>query len=169
MKNIVFDIPKGFEIDKNKSTKDKIILKYREKTFVNLGLPSGNLWASENEDEYYTYEDAVKQFGENLPTIVDYAELIHYCKWEWDKKLKAMIVTGSNNNYIVLKTEGCRRYDGSGALSDVGDSGYYWSASPYPSNSNYAYYLNFYCGNVHPARSIYRGNGYSVHCVKRIK
>ena len=58
------------------------------------------------------------------------------------------------------------RYLDSGALYNVGSSGYYWSASPYPSSSYYAYYLNFYNGYVYPALNYNRGNGYSVRCVR---
>lgn len=55
----------------------------------------------------------------------------------------------------------------SGALNVVGEYGYCWSASPYPSYSNYAYHLYFdYNGNVHPANNHYRANGFSVRCVR---
>ena len=60
---------------------------------------------------------------------------------------------------------GCR-YHGSGALSNVGSLGYYWSASPNPSSSYYAYYLYFYNGNVYPASNYLRSYGYSVRCVR---
>ena len=59
------------------------------------------------------------------------------------------------------------RYDGSGALYNVGSDGCYWSASPNPSNPNDAYYLFFYYnGDVHPANGYNRGSGYSVRCVR---
>lgn len=48
----------------------------------------------------------------------------------------------------------------------VGSYGYYCSASPNPSNSNNAYYLNFYSGLCYPASSNNRVNGQSVRCVK---
>ena len=60
---------------------------------------------------------------------------------------------------------GYRNHD-SGALSNVGSRGYYWSASPYPSNSYYAYCLYFYYGYVHPANYGNRGYGQSVRCVR---
>ena len=61
---------------------------------------------------------------------------------------------------------GFRNY-GSGALNGVGESGYCWSASPGPSSSSNAYYLHFYYGgNVYPASSNGRSNGYSVRCVR---
>ena len=58
------------------------------------------------------------------------------------------------------------RYDDSGALYYVGSNGYYWSASPTPSSSYYAYYLRFSNGNVYPAHYSNRSHGYSVRCVR---
>ena len=60
---------------------------------------------------------------------------------------------------------GYRSFD-SGALNDVGSHGYYWSASPTPSSSSYAYYLYFFNGNVYPAYYSNRGLGQSVRCVR---
>ncbi len=61
---------------------------------------------------------------------------------------------------------GYRSYD-SGSLNYVGEYGYCWSASPYPSNPGSAYDLNFYYhGSVSPASSYNRGYGYSVRCVR---
>ena len=165
MKTIEFEIPKGFEIDKEKTTKSKIILKYIEKQFVDLGLPSGTLWANKTEEGYYTYDEAIEKFQDSLPTIVDFAELVQYCKWKWQEK--GMLVTGPNGNSITLPALGYRNSD-SGALYSVGSYGYCWSASPYPSISDFAYYLYFSnYGDVIPANSSNRGDGYSVRCIKR--
>ena len=60
---------------------------------------------------------------------------------------------------------GCRSH-GSGALGSVGSYGYYWSASPYPSNSYYAYSLYFNNGYVNPALYNDRSYGSSVRCVR---
>lgn len=61
---------------------------------------------------------------------------------------------------------GYRSYD-SGSSYNVGDIGYCWSASPNPSNTLNAYYLNFYYGGgVNPALLNYRGCGFSVRCVR---
>ena len=58
------------------------------------------------------------------------------------------------------------RYSDSGALNNVGSRGYYWSASPYPSNSSNAYGLYFTNGDVYPASNSHRSNGCSVRCVR---
>ena len=50
-----------------------------QKTWVDMGLPSGTLWASEPEDGYFTYTEAVEQFGRNLPTKWQWEELLHSC------------------------------------------------------------------------------------------
>ena len=61
---------------------------------------------------------------------------------------------------------GCRGFD-SGSLNDVGELGCCWSASPLPSDTSYAYYLNFdYLGLVYPAHHNHRGRGCSVRCVR---
>lgn len=55
----------------------------------------------------------------------------------------------------------------SGSLSAVGDNGYCWSASPDPSDTNYAHDLFFHStGSVTPAYRSDRSLGHSVRCVK---
>ena len=161
MKTVEIEIPIGYGIDKEKSTFEKIEVKNE---WVDLGLPSGNLWKSINEDGYFTYNDAVKKFEDNLPTIVDFAELAHYCKWKW-LKLKGMVVTGPNKNQIFFPAVGCRNIN-SKTLFNVGSYGYYWSISPHLNNGDYAYSLIFHFGNVNPVLSNDRGFGQSVRCVK---
>lgn len=136
----------------------------KENQWVDLGLPSGNLWKSVNEDGYFTYNDAVEKFKDNLPTIVDFAELVQYCKWKWSKKLKGMVITGSNKNQITFPAAGFRSSD-SGSLY-VGEIGFCWSTFPLPSKSSEAYGMSFSARYVYPADIYYRGNLFSVRCVK---
>ena len=58
------------------------------------------------------------------------------------------------------------RSSDSGAVNNVGSYGCYWSASPNPSGSGYAYYLDFHNGSVYPASNYHRSYGYSVRCVR---
>lgn len=123
--------------------------------FIDLGLPSGILWTNENEDANYTYDEAVEQFGDNLPTIVDFAELVHYCKWAYDPIRKGMVITGPNNNSIFLPAKG--------KLAS------YWSVSLYPIEDNHAYGIFFdYNSFLGLGQIIIRTASCSVRCVKRI-
>ena len=95
-------------------------------TYIDLGLPSGRLWASENAEGYFTYDDAKEKFGELLPEPEAFQELWEECQWLWDVKKKGMIVVGPNKNTIFLPAYGYRSFASCG-LSNVGLSGLYWS------------------------------------------
>ena len=48
MKTVKIEIPIGYEIDKEKSTFEKIVFKKIKSEWVDLGLPSGLIWADRN-------------------------------------------------------------------------------------------------------------------------
>ena len=110
----------------------------QESYYVDLGLPSGTLWKSKNEKGvYYTYDEAVSQFGDRLPTYEQFEELKAFCTWTWNGK--GYVVKGDNGNSIVLQAAG-----GSNCYGDVdyiGTNGYYWSSTPRDSDD--ALYLSF--------------------------
>ena len=115
----------------------------QESDYVDLGLPSGTLWKSKNEKGmYYTYDGAVSQFGDKLPTREQFAELQACCTWTWNGK--GYVVKGENGNSIVLQAAGERGCDGD--VGGVGQRGYYWSSTP--SGSGRAWRLGFYFGVV---------------------
>jgi hypothetical protein len=62
---------------------------------------------------------------------------------------------------IVLPAAGNRNT--SGAVTNQGTNGNYWSATP---NSTNAYNLNFNSTNVNPANNNNRSNGRAVRCVR---
>ncbi len=37
--------------------------------YIDLGLPSGTLWATENEEGYFTFDEAVEKYGDSLPKL----------------------------------------------------------------------------------------------------
>ena len=135
--------------------------------FIDLGLPSGKLWATENfKDEngneaYYTFDDAVQTFGENLPSREDWKELFNICSYKWNKKKKGYDVTGPNSNSIFLPAAG---YRSDVSMKYIGSDGYYWSSSVYDENG--AYCVNFYSGNLNPQNNGYRFVGFSVRLVR---
>ena len=112
---------------------------------VDLGLPSGTLWKNSNEGgDYtrYTYDEAVRKFGNKLPTKDQFVELKNECEWTWTGN--GYKVTGPNGNSIILSAAGIRYCDG--GVGRVGSYGAYWSSTP--DNSSYAWDLDFDSGEV---------------------
>lgn len=127
--------------------------------YVDLGLPSGTLWKSTNEKGgFRTYDEAIAQFGSNLPTMEQFQELKGMCDWQWENK--GYKVTGPNGNSIFLPAAGFRSCDGS--VGGVGSSGGYWSSTS--GDSEYAWSLYFYSGGV-GVDSSQRCGGQSVRLV----
>lgn len=110
--------------------------------FIDLGLPSGTKWANSNETGFYTYEEAVSQFGERLPTKEQWQELKGECQWTWTGN--GYKVVGPNGNSIVLPAVGYRSCCGS--VGHVGSYGSYWSSTPYGSGD--AWILLFNSGDA---------------------
>ena len=133
--------------------------------FMDLGLPSGLLWAEKQEEGYYTHEEAVKKYGEALPQPEEFVERWRVCKWDWNKERKGYTVTGPNGNSIFLAASGYR-YRASGDLNGVGSYGYYWSAAQ--NSADGAYGLRFTSGGVYPLYGSNRAYGFSVLPVRRI-
>lgn len=132
----------------------------KENQWIDLGLPSGNLWKSVNEDGYFTYNDAVEKFKDNLPTIVDFAELIHYCKWEWSEEKKGMVVIGPNKNNIFMKALGRRLGK---TITNVGFCGDFRSISL---SEKITYNLFFDHSSFVNISSRYPEEEFCVYCVK---
>lgn len=98
-----------------------------------------------------------------MPSKTEFEELLSKCTWTWTTQggHNGYKVTGSNGNSIFLPAAGYR--DGS-SLYDAGSYGYYWSSSPYESNSQYAYYLSFGSG-IH---DVYWYSRYRGHAVRPV-
>lgn len=106
--------------------------------YIDLGLPSGTLWAEENEGGYYNFDEAVEKYGDSLPTREQFEELISQCKWEWTGN--GYKVTGPNGNYIVLPAAGylfC-----SGFVGRVGSYCRYWSSTPVDSYDAWEFWFD---------------------------
>jgi len=104
--------------------------------YVDLGLPSGTLWKDQNEESgFLTYNLAVSQYGDNLPTKEQMEELRNSCEWTWNGK--GYKVVGPSGEFIVLPALGyldCNRESrGMGldpnATGDYMFTGSYWSSS----------------------------------------
>ena len=96
-----------------------------ENIFVDLGLPSGTLWRSGNEEGLVNFNTAKKKYKKNLPSVKQWKELKKYCVWKWTDT--GYLVTGPNGTSIFLPAEGYRNY--SGNIGKVGTFGNYWSST----------------------------------------
>lgn len=132
--------------------------------YVDLGLPSGKLWATENvngDEDHFAFDEAVKTFGKNLPSKEDWKELFDNCSYKWNKKKKGFDITGSNGNSIFLPAAG---YRSGVSVYYVGSYGYYWSSSVL--DMNYACCVLFYGGYLYPQNYKSRCYGFSVRLVR---
>jgi hypothetical protein len=122
--------------------------------YVDLGLPSGTLWATHNfclrKRRHFTHSQAVEIARDlhcELPSKENFEELINLCKWKWMNlfgKVTGYKVTGPNGNYIFLPAAGyC--YCTSLRLRLSGFDGFYWSATR--STNSAAYCLDFHSNN----------------------
>lgn len=138
------------------TTKAKVV----PKGYVDLGLPSGTLWKDRNESGFYDYDEAVRSFGNKLPTWAQLEELKDACTWSWTGS--GYNVTGPNGNKIYLPAAGCRDCDGN--VFDVGAyDGYYGSSTP--SDSESVWCLFFYSSGV----SMYYGRRCSGRSVRLVQ
>ncbi|MBR4988536.1 MAG: DUF1566 domain-containing protein [Bacteroidaceae bacterium] len=111
------------------------------------------------------YDAARANWGGNwrMPTLAEIKELYRNCSWKWTTQngVNGYRVTGPNGNSIFVPAAGYRY----GTSPDnEGYCSYYWSSTPYESDSNYAYYLGFDGSNYFWHYS-YRHIGQSVRPV----
>ena len=135
--------------------------------FVNLGLPSGKLWATENvkdkngDEAFFSFDDSVNAFGKNLPSKKDWKELFDNSSYSWNEERKGYDVIGPNGNSIFLPAAGYRSGVG---MYLVGNYGYYWSSSVCDENG--AYLACFCSDRLKPQNYDSRCLGFSVRLVR---
>jgi hypothetical protein len=109
--------------------------------FVDLGLPSGTLWKGQNEaGGLYTYDQAMANYGNALPTKEQFEELKEKCTWIWIGD--GYVVKGKNGNSIFMPEAGYRRC----YVSNTYGGGFYWSSTP--KGSEHAWSMWFTSGDV---------------------
>lgn len=75
--------------------------------YIDLGLPSGTLWAIENEPWYYDYNTAVEQFGNSLPSINQYKELYNYATARYlNLDNNSLVLTFINGKQLTFQAHG---------------------------------------------------------------
>lgn len=131
--------------------------------YVDLGLPSGKLWAKTNlgstsETGYGNYVDwyendiVTESWGSDwgTPSYSDYEELINTCSWTWSTKngVNGYIVEGINGNSIFFPAAGFRIMNG--PLQMEGEGIYYWTNSLLPTDASFAYMLSGSSSSITP-------------------
>ena len=146
MKDLAQKLAKKISITTDSTNKNNT-----QPEYVDLGLPSGTLWKTKNEKGmYYSFESARSQFGSQLPTREQWAELQAFCTWIWNGK--GYIVKGDNGNSITLTAAGYRGGN-TGSVYKIGACGYYWSSTcKYSYNYDY-YYLCYFESDMIEVRS----------------
>ena len=128
--------------------------------YVDMGLPSGTLWKTTNEDYLYDYDEAESTFGERLPSKWQFEELMNHCTWEWHGT--GYFVTGPNGGAIELPAAGA--IDCGGESEPKGKVGGYWTQDYYE-NSGETTILGFE-SDYTITRNIYPCYSLSVRLVK---
>ena len=154
----------------------------KAKTIILPGMPHLE-WMTENlsghggteidGETYYTYDEAVeavKQLGDGwrLPTQGEMVDLDDLGS-TWDDERKGRWFGGNHatdhEGSLFLEATGYRRVS-TGALTNVGTLGYYWSSSSYCAGNIHAGSLYFNSGYVYPLYWSYRAYAFSVRCVR---
>ena len=130
-------------------------------TYIDLGLSSGTKWKISDEKNpndvehgYFTYSESIAKFGNKLPTLEQWMELINECDWSGTK------VIGPNGGSIRLTAVGYRNCKGSVLM---GQFGHYWSYTP--SGEGKAWFLNI-CPTSRSMQDISQCFGQSVRLVQ---
>ena len=131
-----------------------------------------------DKDEYgclYTFADAQKicPSGWHLPTYSDFDTLLNYVSAHRKSNSNFLALIAKSTAWTDYKDLGGDDF-GFGALpagyygggyDDFGSSAYFWSATEYENNANYAYYLDLGYGNAYVS-SYNEDYAFSVRCLK---
>ena len=145
--------------------------------YVDLGLPSGTLWATcnvgadtpEDYGDYFAWGEtdaAAANWGNGwrMPTKEEWQELYQNTTVTWTTQngVNGSRFTASNGNSLFLPAAG---YRWGGELYYVGIYGFFWSSSLYAGNPDDAWYLRFGGAGVTYVGYCNRDYGFSVRPV----
>jgi formylglycine-generating enzyme required for sulfatase activity len=131
---------------------DDTVTPSEDEEYVDLGLPSGILWATKNigamsPEDYGDYfeisnewisdcwanrpEGLQETYGNNWPSKKELEELVNECTWTWTTRnsVNGYKVTGPNGKSIFLPAAGQYYYEDLDTLTGVGSACEYWSGT----------------------------------------
>ncbi|MBO7141477.1 MAG: leucine-rich repeat protein [Prevotella sp.] len=169
----VIDIMSGKVVEPEPKPEEIIVYKAcpdgNHPHWIDLGLPSGTVWACCNEGAsspeeyggYYTFDEAQAY---NPPSMDQIEELLNNTTSEWITQNGGVgrKFTGSNGGAVFLPAAG---HVQSGEFYNGGILGYYWSSKP--NGSAYAYGLSFGSGGTSIFSWDSRNLGRSVRPVRK--
>ena len=158
-----------FPIDTNLNVKGDIV--YQTFTtmpegYVDLGLPSGTLWKYHNEPSLWNdYEDAIVEFGDAIPSLSQWEELINNCTWTYDAEQGSYIIEGANG-YTISMSCGGYRYCGGSSGHPSSTEGWYWTSTSTDEDKAYAAFFKHYdtYDNI-TTDEMPKCQGFSVHLI----
>lgn len=130
--------------------------------YVDLGLRSGTLWKTTDEDGFYEFEEATDQYGRGVPNQQEWEELRSQCDWTWTGA--GYNVVGPSGRTIYFSTGGFRGC--SGKVVGAGERGDYWTSDAVEGGK--AWFFDFGPGRAGLVVDK-RCNGLSVRLVVRKK
>ena len=140
----------------------KITFNLEAFTFIDLGLQSSRLWATENAPDHYTFSEAVETFGTLLPSSPAMVELFKECECIWNDEKKGLDITGPNGNTIFLPAAGYTRLSPDVKAKNI--EGDYWTRTLHGQTN--AYNLLFSADDLYPLFDNRRRYGFSVRLCK---
>lgn len=133
-------------------------------------------YSSSTTDIQGTSDDTAKNlWGDNwqMPTETDYENLLANCDVAWTTQngRYGRLYTGKgdySSNSVFFPAAGVYEYYDN-YVSGVNANGFYWSSTPYESDSQYAYKLYFITGVQKTSSKFYRAYGCSVRAILKEK
>ena len=114
------------EVEKKKISESRAYLKAHG--YVDLGLPSGTVWKSENERGFYERRNRGQIM--NLPSSNQWRELLDKCNWSWSWFRGGFKIVGPNGASIFLPASGIFELDdGKSTIYSRGSQGEYLSST----------------------------------------
>jgi len=153
---------------KDREKEIPVDLRDNKTEFVDLGLPSGTMWAKEFEHNgdkvyYLPYCDASTL---SLPTEEQWNELLSFCRWEFtyvNNYSRKYDCIGPNGKVITFNSYGFHKVDG---IREQGAHIYFWLKDPSEEPDKKLVYMYYDGGEIKTISKSFMGFKYPVRLVQ---